>query len=694
MRSSRLPAVKLLSDFDFSFQPSVKREQIDSLHELGFVERKENVTFRGPPGVGKTHLAISLAIEAAQHGRRVYYGTLADLITSLEEAQASGKLQQRLKVLTHPAVLVVDEIGYLPTTRTGAMLFFQLMTRRYEHASTVLTSNKGFEDWGEIFGDEVMAAALIDRLLHHCHIVNIRGNSYRMRQHSELWQALHGASEPESHRPHPGHGRERRSGRTEARHPWLGVRFSPARSVRFSSGVDSRQHGSCKGPSGARSRRCRPTVRGKGTINVETSVERRLLLLSFHAPPEPAIGGLRWWGLSRHLARRGWAIHMITAAAGASAEPVPAGMVVETTERRRTLQDRYRAVRSAQVSRNPIDGAGVSDNGGPANERGAVRSSLSALLSFPDHGRGWMLRAAAATRRAVRQFRPAVIVSTGPPHSVHLAAALGLGASGVPWVLDFRDPWTDVSHPYTETGWRLGLLRRLERACLRRAALVLTTTPDVRDAVRVSHTGVQVAWLPNGVDAEALPPRSSPGFPGLCVTHLGSLYFNRNPTPALRAFAAFLTRNPLAIEAGSTLRFVGSVSTDFRPALDATIAELGIGDHVQITGVMPRANALEILAKSQVALVLAQAQKAMVPAKLYEAVAMGLPTLVLTEDDSATAVEAKRLGAAVYAPDDEHGIADTLSQVWSGAWATEGLPAVRDHSHLASEAEELFFALS
>jgi DNA replication protein DnaC len=197
MRSSRLPAIKRLGEFDFSFQPSLKREQIESLHELGFVERRENVIFLGPPGVGKTHLAISLAIAAAQHGRRVYYGTLADLITSLEEAQAAGRLQQRLKVLTYPALLVVDEIGYLPISRTGAMLFFQLMSRRYEQASTVLTSNKSFEEWGEIFGDEVMAAALIDRLLHHCHIVNIRGNSYRMRQHSELWKALHPAPEPE-----------------------------------------------------------------------------------------------------------------------------------------------------------------------------------------------------------------------------------------------------------------------------------------------------------------------------------------------------------------------------------------------------------------------------------------------------------------------------------------------------------------
>jgi DNA replication protein DnaC len=148
------------------------------------------VIFFGPPGVGKTHLAISLAIAAARSGRRVCYGTLVGLIESLENARTAGQLARRLRVLGHPALLIVDEIGYLPVSRDGAVLFFQLINHRDEHASTALTSNKGFEEWGAILGDEVMAAALIDRLMHRCHVVNIRGNSYRMREHADLRLAV------------------------------------------------------------------------------------------------------------------------------------------------------------------------------------------------------------------------------------------------------------------------------------------------------------------------------------------------------------------------------------------------------------------------------------------------------------------------------------------------------------------------
>jgi DNA replication protein DnaC len=186
MRSSRLPGVKRLDTFDFTFQPSIDRNQIMNLHELTFIGRKENIILLGPAGVGKTHLAISLAVAAAEKGKRVYFSTLSDLVLSLSEAERQGRLREKLTFLKGPSLLVEDEIGYMPVTAGGTNLFFQLVNARYERASTVLTSNKSFKEWGEIFGDTVAASAMLDRLLHHCHIVNIKGNSYRLREYPGL----------------------------------------------------------------------------------------------------------------------------------------------------------------------------------------------------------------------------------------------------------------------------------------------------------------------------------------------------------------------------------------------------------------------------------------------------------------------------------------------------------------------------
>ena len=186
LRMGRLATIKTLAGFDFSFQPSLDRDRILTLAQLGFVSRHEVVHFLGPPGTGKSHLAIALGVEAVKAGRSVYFCTLADLLGQLARAEREGRLQERIRFFTRAALLIVDEIGYLPVVPGGGNLFFQLVAARYERGAMILTSNRGFAEWGDVFGDPVVATALLDRLLHHAVVVQIEGSSYRLRQHAEL----------------------------------------------------------------------------------------------------------------------------------------------------------------------------------------------------------------------------------------------------------------------------------------------------------------------------------------------------------------------------------------------------------------------------------------------------------------------------------------------------------------------------
>lgn len=181
-RLAHFPFPKRLEDFDFAFQPAIDERQIRDLETLTFVVEAANVILLGPPGVGKTHLAVALGMEAIHKGFGVYFVTADKLVRDLERAHEEKRLDRRMRVYLAPKVLIVDEFGYLPLSRVGATMFFQLVSARYERGSIILTSNKGFAEWGEALGDPVIATAILDRLLHHSHVVNIRGESYRLKE--------------------------------------------------------------------------------------------------------------------------------------------------------------------------------------------------------------------------------------------------------------------------------------------------------------------------------------------------------------------------------------------------------------------------------------------------------------------------------------------------------------------------------
>lgn len=180
LKQSGLPFVKTIDEFDFAFQPGINRQQVMNLFDLSFIPRKENVVLLGPPGVGKTHLAVALAVKACQSGETIHFTTMADLIYKLRIDKETGRIGKARRCY-RSALVVVDEVGYTPIDREECNLFYQFVAMRYEKASTVITSNKAFDEWSELFHDPVIVTAILDRLLHHSVVVNIKGSSYRLR---------------------------------------------------------------------------------------------------------------------------------------------------------------------------------------------------------------------------------------------------------------------------------------------------------------------------------------------------------------------------------------------------------------------------------------------------------------------------------------------------------------------------------
>ncbi len=186
LKLSGLPHHKTLDEFDYAFQPELEPRKVRDLATLEFVERHGNVALLGPPGVGKTHLAVALAVAACQAGYSVYFTTLDDLVRKLRVAEATGRFSRQLTAYLRPSVLVVDEVGYLPLSHAEANMVFQLVSRRYERGSMIITSNKSFAEWGQVLGDDVLATAILDRLLHHCDVISVNGPSYRLKDRLAL----------------------------------------------------------------------------------------------------------------------------------------------------------------------------------------------------------------------------------------------------------------------------------------------------------------------------------------------------------------------------------------------------------------------------------------------------------------------------------------------------------------------------
>jgi hypothetical protein len=432
------------------------------------------------------------------------------------------------------------------------------------------------------------------------------------------------------------------------------------------------------------------------------NAERRLLVVSYHFPPDPAVGGLRWSGLTKYLSSYGWRSWVVTAAP-AQTRP-SAGVSVSSCPRRPTLNDAYRWLRkrvlrhrqqSQSASTSP---AKTSDEPTRRSWLATLRLEASVLLSLPDGARGWVLRAAWTSRRLIARVRPSVVISSGPPHSAHIAAWLATRFTATPWYVDLRDPWAG---PKTDA-WRTsefacsGLARwctgALERIAFRSASGIICNTREFAAVLAIRYPKAAIEWIPNAVDRELIPAVDAEPFPGLGIVHVGTLYGGRDFGPVLAALRTFLDRHPDAKTDGTRLRIAGHVAEPHLGALKRQIADLSLEAYVDIMGVLPRSEALKVVGRSRLAVVLAQGQEYQVPAKLYEMVAMGVQTVVLASTPSAAASEAARLGATTIAPKNSLALALFMEQARRSAGAPARRSSGADYQHVAGRVSALLTA--
>lgn len=402
---------------------------------------------------------------------------------------------------------------------------------------------------------------------------------------------------------------------------------------------------------------------------------RRLLIISYHFPPDGAIGGRRWAGLSKYLARLGWEVHVITASV-ADGRPDTPGVHRHVRHRRRTLNDFYKVAagrfkQSRSTIRQLPAGIGIRPHRPSPLLRAlsAVRRVGGASMHFPDFGRGWVGRAAGAAGRLLSEQNFDVVITSGPPHSTHFAGMLATRGRDTQFWIDMRDPWSTTHKIHLPVDWFIRgerfLLRRLERIVLPRAKRVIANTREFASALKANEPDLDVLWFPNGIDLEELPARDESTVELGSIAYVGSLYLGENLSSVFAAMHALLHDRP---EAAATLRLhvVGSAENPNRERMQKEIAAAGLASLVTIHGVLSRVDALELLRRSQLALVLAQGLPMSVPAKLYESVGLGVPTLVIGKETSAAAREARRIGAMTVDEDDVDGLRLVIEDMLEG----------------------------